>query len=85
MAPEDIPKTAVTTPFVLFEFLGMHFGLRKVAQIFQHFIDTVLHDLDFVCAYIDDILIACNSSKEYCQHLKMVFRHLDEYGITINP
>lgn len=30
----DIPKTAITTPFVLFEFTRMPFGLRNAAQSF---------------------------------------------------
>lgn len=34
--PEVIPKTAVTTPFVLFEFLRMPYGLRKILP-YQHF------------------------------------------------
>ena len=85
MAPEDIPKTAITTPFGPFEFLRMPFGLRNAAQTFQRFIDTLLHGLDFVCAYIEDILIASNSPDEHCQHWEMAFRLLDEYGITINP
>ena len=29
LAPEDIPKTAITTPFDLFEFVRMPFGLRN--------------------------------------------------------
>jgi len=37
--PEDIPKTAIMTPFGLYEFLYMPFGLRNAAQIFQRFID----------------------------------------------
>lgn len=39
--PADIPKTEVTTPFRLFEFLCMPFGLRNAAQTFQRFIDQV--------------------------------------------
>ena len=45
--PEDVPKTAITTPFGLFEFLRMPFGLKNVAQTFQHFIDQVLSGLHF--------------------------------------
>ncbi|ROT65846.1 putative integrase core domain protein [Penaeus vannamei] len=41
IAEEDIPKTAVITPFGLFEFLRMPFGLRNAAQTFQRFITDV--------------------------------------------
>jgi hypothetical protein len=33
--PEDIKKSAITTPFGLFEFPFMSFGLRNAAQTFQ--------------------------------------------------
>ena len=55
--PSDIPKTAVTMPLGLFEFISMPFGLRNAAQTFQCFIDQVLHGLPCAYAYIDDILI----------------------------
>ena len=54
--PDDIAKTAIITPFGLFEFPYMSFGLRNAEQTFQRFIDEVLRDLDFCYAYIDDVL-----------------------------
>ncbi len=48
VAPEDVPKTAIITPFGLFEFLRMTFSLRNASQTFQRFIDSVMRGLDFV-------------------------------------
>ena len=76
----DIPKTAVTTPFGLFEFLRMPFGLRNAAQTFQRFIDTVLRGLPFVFAYIDDLLIASTSEDEHEEHRSI---YLKDYGSTM--
>ncbi|CAK1581208.1 unnamed protein product [Parnassius mnemosyne] len=40
----DVCKTAIITPFVLFEFPYMTFGLRNAGQTFQRFIDEVCVD-----------------------------------------
>lgn len=82
---EDIPKTAITTPFGLFEFKYMPFGLRNAAQTFQRFINEVLHGLDFCYAYIDDILVASATKEQHESHLKQLFIRLNEYGVRINP
>ena len=65
----DIPKTAVITPSVLFEFVRMPFGLRNAAQTFQRFIDQTLCGLQFCYAYIDDLLIASHTPDEHTEHL----------------
>ena len=81
---EDIPKTAITTPFGLFEFLRMPFGLRNAAQTFQRFMDEVLRGLHFCFCYIDDILIASTSRKAHAQHLQLVLERLSKHGVLIN-
>ena len=85
MEPTDVLKTAVVTPFGLFEFLRMPFGLRNAAQTFQRFIDQVLRGLHFCYAYIDDLLIASTSPEEHQHHIRQVFRRLSDYGVVINP
>jgi len=82
--PEDIPKTAITTSFGLYEFMYMPFGLRNAAQTFQRFIDEVLHGLTQCYAYIDDILIASENEDEHEKHLEQLFTRLKEYGVRIN-
>ncbi|XP_029637974.1 uncharacterized protein LOC115213179 [Octopus sinensis] len=83
--PADISKTAVTTPFGMFEFLRMPFGLRSAAQTFQRSIDMVTRGLPFIYAYIDDILVASNSDEEHNQHLHLLFERLRQFGVVINP
>jgi hypothetical protein len=54
----DVPKTAVTTPFGMFEFLCMPFGLKNAGQSFQRLLDTVTADLAAAFAYLVDVIIA---------------------------
>ena len=85
VAPEDVPKTAVTTPFGLFEFPFMSFGLCNAAQTFQRFIDEVIRGLDYCYAYIDDILVASPDEATHMQHLRELFDRLRNYGVVVNP
>ena len=85
MHPDDVSKTAITTPFGLFEYLWMPYGLRNAAQTFQRFMDEVCRGLPFVYDYIDDILVASEDSSSHEQHLRLLFLRLDEYGLKINP
>lgn len=83
MAEADVEKTAITTPFGLYEFTRMPYGLRNAAQTFQRFLNEVTNGLDFVFCYIDDILIASKSGTEHKLHLRLLFKRLAEYGINI--
>lgn len=84
VAPEDIPKTAIITPFGMFEFPAMTFGLRNAAQTFQRFMDELFRDFDFVYVYIDDVLVASADDDEHFEHLRLVFERLRQAGIVVN-
>ena len=84
MAPEDIMKTAIITPFGLFEFLRMPFGLKNSAQAFQRLMNRVLGGLERVFVYLDDILVASSSAEQHLADLREVLRRLDEAGLCLN-
>ncbi|GFT72381.1 hypothetical protein TNCV_3609251 [Trichonephila clavipes] len=84
IAEEDKEKTAITTPFGLYEFSTMSFGLRNAPSTFQRFITEVLYGLDFVFPYLDDVLVDSSTEEEHSEHLKMVFERFQQYGIRIN-
>ncbi len=54
VAAEDIPKTAIITPFALFEYLFTPSGLSNVTQTFQRMMDRTTDGLEGVFAYMDD-------------------------------
>ena len=83
MATSSIPKTAVVTPFGLWEFLRMPFGLKNAAQSFQRLMDGVLRDVSFAFVYLDLILVASHSAKEHIQHLQQLFKLLSANGLII--
>jgi hypothetical protein len=46
IAEADITKTVIATPFGLWEFLFMAFGLKNAAQALQRLKDNILMGLD---------------------------------------
>ena len=85
MAPDDIPKTAIITPFGLYEFVRMPFGLKNAAQTFQRLMDTVLQDISCSFCYLDDILIASSNEEQHMADLRQMCGRLQEYGLVVRP
>ncbi len=84
IAAADIPKTAIITPFGLFEYLFMGFGLRNAAQTFLRTIDQKCRDLKFLFTYLDDSRIGSKMTAEHLDHLDQFFAVLAANGLTIN-
>ncbi len=84
VAAEDIAKTAIITPFGLFEFTRMPFGLRNAGMTFQRLMDSMLGNLPFAFVYLDDILVASPDPSSHRRHLEAVFAILQSNGLVVN-
>ena len=81
---EDMPKTAIATPFGLFEFTQMPFGLKTAAQTFQRLMDSVTSRLDGVFVYLNDVLVASETPEQHEKHLRQLFTALRQCGLVLN-
>lgn len=84
MHRDDIQKTAITTPWSLYEYLVMPIGLKNATQTFQRYMNHIFKDLNFVFIYVDDIIIASKNPEQHRQHLHQVLQKLEDNSLTIN-
>jgi hypothetical protein len=84
VAAADIPKTAIFTPFGLFEYLFMPFGLSNAAQTFQCMMDCTIDALEGVFAYMDDSRVGSPDMQTHLLHLEVFFNALATNGLAIN-
>jgi hypothetical protein len=70
----DIPKTAFSTRYGLYEYLVMSFGLTNAPAYFMYLMNSVfMLELDkFVVVFIDDILVYSKNEAEHTKHLHTV-------------
>src|SRR4051812_14291938 len=71
---EDIPKTAFSTRYGLYEFTVMTFGFSNAHPTFMSALNYLFQEwLDvFVLLYLDDILVYSKSEAEHEEHLRLV-------------
>src|SRR6185369_15741883 len=86
MDPADVEKTAFITPFGLYEFLVIPFGLSYAPGTFQRLMNRVLQEFlsEFVAVYLDDVIIYTKGSfEQHIDHLQQVFHTLERANLKI--
>src|SRR5438045_6577170 len=80
---EDIPKTAFSTRYGLYEYLVMSFGLTNAPTFFMYLMNSVfMIELDVcVVVFIDDILVYSKNEEEHANHLQLVLDRLREHQL----
>jgi hypothetical protein len=79
----DVPKTAFSTRYGLYEYLVMSFELTNASTYFMYLMDSVfMPELDkFVVVFIDDILVYSKNEAEHIKHLHTVLQRLRDHQL----
>ena len=87
MHPDNIPYTAVSAPFGLYEWLVMPMGLKNTPVIHQRRVTKALGALiEKIChIYLDDIIIWSNSLEEHNKNVALVLQALADAQLYCNP
>jgi hypothetical protein len=81
--PEDVPKTAFSTRYELYEYLVMLFGLTNAPTHFMYLMKSVfMPELKkFVVVFINDILVYSKNEEEYVWHLRVILQRLQDHQL----
>uniref|UniRef100_A0A914WMU4 RNA-directed DNA polymerase n=1 Tax=Plectus sambesii TaxID=2011161 RepID=A0A914WMU4_9BILA len=75
---------AINTPFGLYRYNRMPFGIASAPAIFQRIMDQLLADVPYCAAYLDDILISGRTEEEHIATLEQVLSRLQDAGLKCN-
>lgn len=86
LSAESKEKTAFSTPYGLYQFITLPFGLFRAPATFQRLMDRVLRQhAASAAAYLDDVIIHSDTWAEHVQRVAAVLESLSGAGLTANP
>jgi hypothetical protein len=87
LAEEDMEKTAFITPWGVYCYRVMPFGLKNAGATYQRAMTTLFHDLMHkeVEVYVDDMIAKSKRNEDHLACLKKLFDRLRKYKLRLNP
>jgi len=85
LLPSDTPKTAFKTPFGLYEYQCLAFGLTNALAAFLSVMNNLFRPYlnMFVAVYLDDILVFSKSAEKHEKHIRIVLDVLRKHNLTM--
>ena len=87
MKESDQLTTSFITPFGMYCYVTMPFGLRNAGATYQRCMTQVFgeHIGRTIEAYVDDIVVKSRKARDLVDDLEIAFKCLREKGIKLNP
>ena len=87
MKEADQLATSFITPFGVYSYVTMPFGLKNAGATYQRYMNRCLGELvvDIVEVYIDDIIVKSWKADQLVSNLEAAFTRLREFWIKLNP
>lgn len=87
MESESRVKTAFCTPWGLYHWIRIPFGLTNAVPVFQRFMESTLEDYrdEFVIPYLDDTIVHSKSVMEHIGQIRKVLEKFKSKGLKLNP
>ena len=85
LSPDSKRLCTIVLPWGKYEYQKLPIRLCNSPDIFQEKMSTLMSDLEFVCTYIDDLLVMTISTwEDHLECLELVFQRLTKAGIKVN-
>ena len=85
LSPDAKKLCTIVLPFGKFEYQRLPMGLCNSPDIFQEKMSNLMLELEYVRAYIDDLLVTTKGSfEDHLQKLERVLARLEEAGLKVN-